>query len=87
MHVPAPVISLSIKPTKQAFAQKFNKALNKFQREDPTFKVNIDKESEEIIISGMGELHLEIYAERMRREFGIDVKLGNPTVNYRETIA
>lgn len=58
MFVPDPVISFSIKPKKNANTSKFNKALNKFQREDPTFRVAIDKESEEIIISGMGELHL-----------------------------
>lgn len=58
MHVPDPVISFSIKPKKSTNTAKFNKALNKFQREDPTFRVNIDKESEEIIMSGMGELHL-----------------------------
>jgi elongation factor G len=61
--------------------------LSKFKREDPTFHVNMDKESDEIIISGMGELHLQIYAERMRREFSIDVEVGKPTVNYRETIS
>ena len=61
-------------------------ALNKFKREDPTFHVNVDHESEEIIISGMGELHLQIYAERMKREFDVDVSVGEPTVNYRETI-
>ena len=87
MFVPQPVLSLSIKPTKNDHNVKFQKALSKFQREDPTFHVNVDKESEEIIISGMGELHLQIYAERMRREFEIDVVVGQPTVNYRETIA
>jgi len=87
MFVPSPVISYSIHPTKNEYFTKFNKALQKFQREDPTFRVANEKESEEIIISGMGELHLQIYAERMRREFNIEIKLGNPTVNYRETIA
>lgn len=67
MHVPSPVMSLTIRPLKQDGAAKFQKALNKFQREDPTFKVNVDKETEEIIISGMGELHLQIYVERIKR--------------------
>ncbi len=87
MFVPQPVMSLSIKPTKNEFSTKMQKALSRFVREDPTFHVNVDKESEEIIISGMGELHLQIYAERMRREFEIDVKVGAPTVNYRETVS
>lgn len=58
MHVPAPVVNLSIKPKDNKSSGKFNKALKKFSREDPTFRVSIDKESEEIVISGMGELHL-----------------------------
>ena len=87
MHVPDPVMSLTIIPNKNDNAAKFQKALSKFQREDPTFRMGVDKESEEIIISGMGELHLQIYAERMRREFGLDVKVGAPSVNYRETIS
>ena len=86
MFVPEPVMSLSIRPTKKEFNTKFAKALNKFQREDPTFRVRQDEESQETVISGMGELHLQIYAERIRREFDIDVELGQPTVNYRETI-
>lgn len=86
MHVPVPVLSLSVKPVRSDASLKFQKALAKFQREDPTFHVNMDKESEETIISGMGELHLQIYAERIRREFGVEVQLGEPTVNYRETI-
>ena len=86
MYVPQPVLSLSIKPTKNDYNIKFQKALTKFRKEDPTFHVNVDKESEEIIISGMGELHLQIYAEIMKREFEIEVIVGQPTVNYRETV-
>jgi len=86
MYVPQPVMSLTIKPGKSDHIIKFNKALNKFKREDPTFHVNVDKESDEIIISGMGELHLQVYAERMKREFDIEVNVGEPTVNYREAI-
>ncbi|CAG9321196.1 unnamed protein product [Blepharisma stoltei] len=86
MYVPEPVISLSIRPIEKNAGIKFNKALAKFQREDPTFRVKIDEESNETIISGMGELHLQIYAERIRREFELPVELGAPAVNYRETI-
>jgi elongation factor G len=86
MHVPEPVMSLTVKPKKQAQLEVFLKALNRFQREDPTFLVKQNLESEEIIISGMGELHLFIYCERMKREYDIDLQVGNPTVNYRESI-
>src|SRR5947207_7268700 len=85
MFVPEPVISLSLKPA-QKETPNFSKALNRFQREDPTFRVHLDSESKETIISGMGELHLDIYVERMRREYGIDCVVGKPQVHYRETI-
>jgi elongation factor G len=86
MHVPDPVMSIAIKPKKQDQLDLFLKALNRFQREDPTFIMQQNEESEEIIISGMGELHLFVYCERMKREYDIDLIVGNPTVNYRETV-
>jgi len=86
MHVPDAVISLAISPKDKGGANNFSKALNKFTREDPTFRVHRDEESNETIISGMGELHLEIYMERMKREFNCEVIAGRPQVAYRETI-
>lgn len=86
MHVPDPVISLSIRPLSKDTSSQFSKALSRFQREDPTFKVEIDSESDEMIISGMGELHLEIYVERMRREYNCPCITGKPKVAYREVI-
>lgn len=86
MYVPEPVISLSIKPKANKDLPKFSKAIARFQREDPTFRVHYDSESEQTIISGMGELHLEVYVERMRREYGVDCETGQPQVAYRETI-
>ncbi len=87
MHVPEPVMSLSIKPKKTEYISKFMKALKRFQREDPTFRISQNEETEEMIISGMGELHLQIYAERIRREYDVEVDIGNPNVNYRESIS
>ncbi len=86
MHVPNAVISLSIAPKDKAGANNFSKALQKFRKEDPTFRVHRDEESSETIISGMGELHLEVYVERMKREFGCEVVTSKPQVAYRETI-
>lgn len=87
MFVPDAVMSLSIKPKRTTDADNFSKAMNRFQREDPTFRLFVDDESEETIISGMGELHLEIYIERLKREYKVDVVTGQPRVAYRETIS
>ena len=86
MFVPDPVMSLAVEPKEQAAAGNFTKSLQKFRREDPTFFVRRDEESGQTIISGMGELHLNIYVERMKREFNCEVKVGKPQVAYRETI-
>lgn len=86
MFVPDPVISLAIKPQDQRDSASFSKAIARFQREDPTFRVHVDPESEETIISGMGELHLGIYVERIRREYKVACISGQPQVAYRETI-
>ncbi|KAG5361420.1 Elongation factor G [Yarrowia sp. C11] len=86
MFVPDPVISLAITPKDKGSLTNFSKAMNRFQKEDPTFRVHFDSESKETIISGMGELHLEIYVERMKREYNVVCETGKPQVAYRETI-
>jgi elongation factor G len=86
MHIPAAVMSLSVAPKARDGQVNFSKALGRFTKEDPTFRVHRDEESAETIISGMGELHLEIYIERMKREYNCEVNVGKPQVAYRETI-
>jgi elongation factor G len=84
IYAAEPVIDLSIQPVKRGDYDKLSKALNRFMREDPTFRVHVDPETSETIISGMGELHLEIYVERIRREYKVDCTVGAPKVSYRE---
>jgi elongation factor G len=86
MYVPKPVISAAITTKDNKSQMAMAKALNRFCKEDPTFKTFVDPETNETIIEGMGELHLDIYVERMRREYGAEVTTGNPRVAYRETI-
>ncbi|MGC4113455.1 MAG: EF-Tu/IF-2/RF-3 family GTPase [Myxococcales bacterium] len=87
MHVPEPVISLSIKPVDNKSETNMSKALRRFTREDPTFRAGVDEESGETIIRGMGELHLEVYIERMKREYSAIVQTSAPQVAYRETFS
>jgi elongation factor G len=84
MFVPEPVIKMAITPSKREGLDKLGKALQRFTREDPTFRVATDDETGETVIAGMGELHLDIYVERIRREFKVDVEVGAPKVSYRE---
>jgi elongation factor G len=86
MFVPEPVMSLAVKPKNTTMQNAFGKAIAKFTKEDPTLRVKIDEETRETILSGMGELHLEVYLERINREYGVECITGQPNVNYKETI-
>ncbi len=86
MEFPEPVISVAVEPRSVADQEKMGVALSKLAQEDPSFRVETDEESGQIIISGMGELHLEILVERMKREFAVEANIGRPQVAYRETI-
>jgi elongation factor G len=86
MEFPEPVISQAVEPKTKADQEKMGIALNRLAQEDPSFRVHTDEESGQTIISGMGELHLEILVDRMKREFGVEASVGKPQVAYRETI-
>lgn len=86
MHIPEPVISLAVIPVDNKAQGNMSKALNRFTKEDPTFRTFVDHETGETIVSGMGELHLDVYIERMKREYQAEVRVGAPQVAYRETI-
>jgi elongation factor G len=85
MFVPKPVIKVAVSPSSRADADKMSKALQRFRKEDPTFNVFNDEETSETIIAGMGELHLDIYVERIRREYNVELEVGAPKVSYRES--
>jgi elongation factor G len=86
MFVPDPVIFYAVQPKDKTMLSNFSKGLNRFAKEDPTFRVRRDEESGETIIAGMGELHLDVYIERMKREYKVETTVGEPQVAYRETI-
>ena len=86
MEFPEPVISQAVEPKTKADQEKMGLALNRLAQEDPSFRVKTDEESGQTIISGMGELHLDIIIDRMRREFNVECNSGKPQVAYRETI-
>jgi len=87
MHVPTPVISISLKPEDNKSSENMGKALNRFTKEDPTFQTYVDPESNDMVIKGMGELHLDVYLERMRREYNVKLETGVPQVAFRESIS
>jgi elongation factor G len=84
MFVPEPVIKVAVRPVNRGDADRMGKALARFRKEDPTFRVLTDSETNEVLIAGMGELHLEIYVERIRREYKVQLEVGAPKVSYRE---
>jgi len=86
MEFPEPVISVAVEPKTKADQEKLGEALNKLADEDPTFRISMNEETGQTIISGMGELHLEILVERMKREFHVEANVGRPQVAYKETI-
>jgi len=83
---PEPVIKIAVEPKTKADQEKMGVALSRLAEEDPTFRVETDEETNQVLISGMGELHLDIIVDRMKREFGVEANVGNPQVSYRETI-
>lgn len=85
MEFPEPVISIAIEPKTKADQDKLSVALGKLASEDPSFRVRVDEETGQTVISGMGELHLEIIVDRLKREFKVEANIGNPQVAYRET--
>ena len=87
MHFPDSVISIAIEPKTKADQDALSNALSRLEEEDPTFKVHIDKDSGQTLISGMGELHLDIIVDRLKREFSVSANVGNPQVSYKETIS
>ncbi|MFA5000151.1 MAG: elongation factor G [Patescibacteria group bacterium] len=86
INFPEPVIKIAVEPKTKADQEKMGVALQRLAEEDPTFRVETDEETNQVLISGMGELHLEIIVDRMKREFGVEANVGNPQVSYRETI-
>lgn len=86
MEFPEPVIAMAIEPKTKSDQEKLSQVLNKFMKEDPTFKVSVDPETNQTLIHGMGELHLEIIIDRMKREYKLEVNVGKPQVAYKETI-
>jgi len=86
LEFPEPVISMAVEPKTKKDQEKLSQVLNRFMKEDPTFKATVDQETGQVLIHGMGELHLEIIVDRMRREYGVEVNVGRPQVAYKETI-